>query len=88
MRPVSAAKVPVMHRDVTVFFLCTLASGAASSIALEDPDDAPERATCSAVRLVLCMFSCVMRHYGFRASRVTGSRILTKYYSSFSVRYK
>ena len=47
MRPIAGAKVPVMHGDVTVFFLCTLASGAASSNALEDPDDAPERATCS-----------------------------------------
>ena len=78
MRPVSAAKVPVMHRDVAVFFLCTLASGAASSIAFEDPDDAPERATCTAVRLVLCMFSCAMRHDGFRAYRVIASRILAK----------
>ena len=79
MLPVSAAKVPVMHRDVTVLFLCTLASGAASSIAFEDPDDAPEGATCSAVRLVLCMLSCVMRQYGFRAYRVIASRILAKY---------
>ena len=55
----------MVHRDVTVFFLCTLASCAAFSIAFEDPDDAPERATCTAVRFVLCMFSSV--EVGFEA---------------------
>ena len=78
MRPDAGAKVPVMHGDVTVFFLCSLASGAAFSNALEDLNDAPERAMCSVcVRYCACSVF-VMRHYVFRASHVAAWRILTE----------
>ena len=65
MRPIAGAKVPVMHGDVTVFFLCTLASGAASSNALEDPDRNVPRAVCA-----LGTVHVLLRHAPLRVSCV------------------
>ena len=75
MRINSVAKVDVVHGTVSVFFFSTVTSDAGSDTSFKDRGGTRDRVTCSSVLLVLCMFSCSMRHSVLRAFRANGSSI-------------